>query len=167
MASKTTQKQEDKKGLGPLLALLVRFADADAVAELFRRVRWINGLVCPNCPDRNTNITKYCKYMGNIERYICKDCNITFNDKTGTILHYKRISMGKWMLSVWMYLCGQLNGISIHYISEAIGHTYKTTYYMIRAMMVQIQSLQEKVLSGDCETDEMYKKVVGNVGMGL
>ena len=62
------------------------------------------------------------------------------------------------MLSVWMYLCGPLNGISINYISEAIGHTYKTTYYMIRAMMDQIQSLQEKVLSGDCETDEMYKK---------
>ena len=44
MTSKTTQKQEDKKGLGPLLALLVLFADADAVAELFRRVRWINRL---------------------------------------------------------------------------------------------------------------------------
>ena len=158
MTSKTTQKQEDKKGLGPLLALLVLFADADAVAELFRRVRWINGLVCPNCPKRNTNVTRYCKYKGNIQRYKCKDCHITFNDKTGTILHYKRISMGKWMLSVWMYLCGPLNGISINYISEAIGHTYKTTYYMIRAMMDQIQSLQEKVLSGDCETDEMYKK---------
>ena len=146
MTSKTTQKQEDKKGLGPLLALLVLFADADAVAELFRRVRWINGLVCPNCPKRNTNVTKYCKYKGNIQRYICKDCHITFNDKTGTILHYKRISMGKWMLSVWMYLCGPLNGISIHYISESIGRTYRYAYYMMRGIMDHIEHTGEGAL---------------------
>ena len=90
------------------------FADADAVAELFRRVRWINGLVCPNCPKRNTNVTRYCKYKGNIQRYKCKDCHI-FNDKTGPTLQED-------LLSVWMYLC-PLNGISINYISEAIGHS--------------------------------------------
>ena len=93
-----------------------------------------------------------------MRRYMCQNCKKTFNDKTGTLLHYKRISMGKWMLSVWMYLCGPLNGISINYISEVIGHIYKSTYYMIRAMMDQIQSLQENVLSGDSETDELYMK---------
>ena len=156
MASKTTQKQEGMGGPGPLLTLLALFADADATAELFRRVRWMNGLVCPDCTSEN--VIRHGKYKGNLQRYRCKDCTLTFNDKTGTPLHYKRISMGKWMLSVWMYLCGPLNGISINYISEAIGHTCKTTYYMIRAMMDQIQSLQEKVLSGDCETDELYMK---------
>ena len=60
----------------------------------------VNGLVCPNCPDRSTNVTRHCKYKDNIQRYMCKDCRTTFNDRTGTLLHYKRISMGKWMLSV-------------------------------------------------------------------
>ena len=133
MASKTIQKQGDKKGLGPLLALLVLFADADAAAELFSRIRWTNGLICPRC--KEGNVTKYCKCKGSIQRYICKDCNITFSDKTGPILHYKQISIGIWMMGVGMHLCGPLNGISIHYTSESIGRTYRYAYYMVRGIM--------------------------------
>lgn len=95
-------------------------------------------------------------YKQNIRRYICKDCNKTFNDKTGTVLHYKQIDIGRWMLSVWLYLCGPLNGISINYISQAIGRTYRSTYYMIRDVMDRIENLQERMLSGESETDEMY-----------
>lgn len=87
----TTQKQKDdtgrKKGLGPLMSLLMLFGKPDAAAELFRMVRWANGLVCPNCGKQN--IAKYCKY-GHFQRYTCKDCKMTFNDKTGIILHYKQ-----------------------------------------------------------------------------
>ena len=39
-----------------------------------------------------------------------------------------------------------------------IDHACRITYCVIRALMDQIQSLQEKVLSGDCETDELYVK---------
>lgn len=139
-----------------MLSLMALFMDSDAAAELFRKVRWAGGLICPHC-DRK-NVTKYCMYKGNIRRYKCKDCKRTFNDKTGTILHYKQIDIGGWMLSVWLYLCGPLNGISINYISQAIGRTYKSTYHMIRDLMDHIESLQERMLSGDSETDEMYMR---------
>ncbi len=156
MSDDTTQKPANKsahKSSGPLLLLPVLFADAVAVAELFRTVRWANGIACPHCTGEHINI--HANYKG-LKRYRCKGCGRTFNDKTGTILHYTHIEMGNWMLAVWMYLCGPLNGISINYIAEAIGHTYCTTYYTIRDIMDHILNLQEKMLSGICETDELY-----------
>ena len=57
-----------------------------------------------------------------------------------------------------MYLCGPLNGISIHCISESIGRTYGYTCYMMRGIMDHIRSMQEKALWGGCETGEMYMK---------
>ena len=54
--------------------------------------------------------------------------------------------------------CASADISTAYCISKAIDHAHRTTYYMIRVMMDQIQSLQEKVLSGDGETGEMYMK---------
>ena len=64
MTSKTTQRQECKKGLGPLPALLALFADADAAAELFRGIGWTSSLTCPEC--KEGSVTKHCKYKDSI-----------------------------------------------------------------------------------------------------
>ena len=167
MTCVTIQKQKDnagrEKGPGPLMALLTFFCKPDAAAELFRKIRWANGLACPKCGKQN--VTKYCKY-GYFQRYTCKDCKKTFNDKTGTILHYKQVNLGERMLAVWMYISGPGNGISINYIAQAMGRTYKTTYYMIRDMMKKFADLSEKKLSGVGETDEGYIRA-GSKGVRL
>ena len=79
-------------GRGPLLALFVLFADSAAAAELFRMVRWHGGVFCPDC--KHKNVVKYCLYQKHLQQYTCKDCMKTFNDKTGTVLHYRHISLG-------------------------------------------------------------------------
>ncbi|MXX20262.1 MAG: IS1 family transposase [Cenarchaeum sp. SB0665_bin_23] len=123
MACGKTQKQKES---GPLLLLLALFADMVATAELFRTVRWANGLFCPRCG--GVDIVRYCRYQGHIRRYTCKGCRQTFNDKTGTILHYLHVRMGDWMLAIWMFLCGPPNGISINYIATSIGNAYGAVY---------------------------------------
>ena len=85
-------------GRGPLLALFVLFADGAAAAELFRMVWWHGGVFCPDC--ELYNVIKYCPYQKHLQRYTCKDCCKTFNDKTGTILHYRHISIGNWMAAL-------------------------------------------------------------------
>lgn len=161
MSCDMTQKQEgkaDRRGLGPLLALMALFASPSAAAKLFQTVRWANGLACPHCVRdgrEGKNVTKYCKY-GYLQRYVCKDCNKTFNDKTGTPLHYKHTMVGDWMLSIWMFLAGPRNGISIRFIAESLGRTYKPVYYMMRGIMALLANLPEKALSGVGETDELY-----------
>lgn len=81
-----------EEGPGPLLSLLVLFGDAEVARELFSRVRWANGI---HYPKGHTDIVKFCKY-GEFQRYTCKTCKKTFNDKTRTLLHYRHISLGNW-----------------------------------------------------------------------
>ena len=109
MARAKTQKASS--GRGPLLALFVLFADSAAAAELFRTVRWHGGVFCPDCG--LNNVAKYCRYQNHLQRYTCKDCRMTFNDKTGTVLHYRHISIGNWMAALWLFMCGPLNGVSM------------------------------------------------------
>jgi len=161
MACGKTQKQKES---GPLLLLLALFADMAATAELFRTVRWANGLFCPRCG--GVDIVRYCRYQGHIRRYTCKGCRRTFNDKTGTILHYRHIRMGDWMLAVWMFLCGPPNGISINYIATSIGRAYGTVYRMMRDIMRKVGGLPEGKLSGTGETDEGYTRA-GSKGVSL
>ena len=100
MAGAKKQKRR-ATGHGPLLALLVLFADSAAAAELFRMVRWYGGVFCPDC--KHKNVVKYCLYQKNLQRYTCKDCCKTFNDKTDSLLHYKHVSIGNWMLALWLF----------------------------------------------------------------
>ncbi len=125
--------------------------DPGATAELFRTVRWAHGVFCPHC--KNSPVIKHGRYRKHLWRYLCKDCCRTFNDKTDTILHYRHIWMGNWMLALWTFLCGPPNGVSINHIAESIGCAYRSTYYMIRRMMDKIRGLPEGILLG---TDEGY-----------
>lgn len=112
------------------------------------------------------NVTKYCLYQKHLRRYTCKDYKITFNDKTGTVLHYRHISLGNWMAALWLSLCGPLNGVSIRFVSQATGRAYKTTYCMMHGIMERIRGPPEKPLKGTCETDEAYVKA-GSKGVPL
>jgi len=91
MARATTQKRA-ATGRGPLLALFVLFADSAVAVELFRMVWWHGEVFCPDC--RLNSVAKYCLYQKNLQRYTYKDCCKTFNNKTGTVLHYRHISIG-------------------------------------------------------------------------
>ena len=73
MSDDTTQKPANKsahKSSSPLLLLLVLFADAVAVAELFGTVRWANGIACPHCAEKHINI--HANYKG-LKRYRCEE----------------------------------------------------------------------------------------------
>ena len=98
--------------------------------------------------------------------YTCKDCVKTFNDKTGTVLHYRHISLGNWMAALWLFLCGPLNGVSIRFISQVTERVCKTTYYMMRDIREQIHNLSEKPLKGTYDTDKAYFKA-GSKGVLL
>ena len=135
--------------------------DPGATAELFRTVHRAHGVFCPHC--KNSPVIKHGRYRKHLWRYLCKDCCRTFNDKTDTILHYRHIWMGNWMLALWTLLCGPPNGASINHIAESIGCAYRSTYYMIRRMMDNIRGLPEGILLG---TDEGYIRA-GSKGVPL
>ena len=53
-----------------------------SAANLLEQVRWRDGLYCPRC--RSESVIKHGSYR-TYQRYLCKDCDRTFNPKTGTI----------------------------------------------------------------------------------
>ena len=157
--------KDGNDGPGPLLCLMALFCDPGATAGPFRAVDRAHGDFCPRC--RNNPVIKHGRYRKHLQRYLCKDCGRTFNDKTDTILHYRHIWMGNWMLALWAFLYGPPNGASINHIAESMGCTCGSTYYIIRRMMDKMRGLPEGIiLSGTSETDEGYIRA-GSKGVPL
>ena len=51
-----------------------------SAANLLEQVRWREGLCCPRC--QSESVIKHGSYR-EYQRYLCKDCDRTFNDKIG------------------------------------------------------------------------------------
>jgi transposase-like protein len=61
-----------------------------SAANLLEQVRWRDGLYCPRC--RSESTIKHGSYR-TYQRYLCKDCDRTFNPKTGTIFAQRRVAL--------------------------------------------------------------------------
>jgi hypothetical protein len=44
-------------------------------------------------------------YRRGLKRYKCKACGRTFNDKTGMIFHYSRLSLREWFTLIILFFC--------------------------------------------------------------
>lgn len=93
-------------------------------------------MFCPRCGGDDT--VRYCRYRGHVRRYTRKGCRRTFNDRTGTILRYRHVRMGDWMLALRMFLRGPPNGVSIiYYIATSMGRAYGAAYRMMSGIMLK------------------------------
>ena len=142
--------------MDPLLILMSILTNPVASVKIFRLVWWPNGIYCPECK-KSDNVKKSGKYRKHLQRYHCKTCEKSFNDKTGTDIHYKHIGLGQWMMLVWGFFGGLANGLSIKYLSREIG-SYSTVYCMIKNLMIIIRSLATVKLSGPNEHDKMLRQ---------
>ena len=113
----TGEAKDGNCGPGPPLCLMAPFCDHGATADLFRMVRWAHGLFCPRC--ENNPVIKHGRYRRCLRRHPCEGCSRTFNDRAGTILHYRHIWLGNRMLALRAFLCGPPNGVSINHIAES------------------------------------------------
>jgi len=67
-----------------------RFLPESAAADLLQQVRWRDGVECSRCrPDLTVGNGSYRGYQW----YLCTNCGRTFNDKTGTIFAYSKLSL--------------------------------------------------------------------------
>jgi transposase-like protein len=60
--------------------------------ELFRKIRWSEGIYCPKCHSFHTEKRGP---QGRIHRYQCKKCKNNFNDFTNTIFHKSQVPISK------------------------------------------------------------------------
>jgi transposase len=64
---------------------LKTFVSECRAANLLEQIRWRDGIYCPRC--RAESVIRYGSYRV-FQQYLCKDCDRTFNDKTGTVFEH-------------------------------------------------------------------------------
>jgi len=86
------------------------------------------------------------------QRYLYKNCDRTFNDKTGTIFAYSKVALRRWLFSIYAFL--RFN-TSLQQLQWEIDVTHKTMHRRIErfASAPDAPSLD---LVGPVEIDEVY-----------
>lgn len=114
--------------------------------EIFKRLRWADGLVCPKC--QSHLIYKYRNGT-----YRCSCCHHHFSDKSGTIFHNSKLSVSQWLIILYLMLDGR--GMSSIEISKKLGITQPTAWLACNKLRFMFSQSDIK-LSGEVAMDEVY-----------
>ena len=98
------------------------------------------------------------KYKRVYQRYRCKACFSTFNDKIGTLFAYKHLSLQGWF---WLIVLSLYGHLSWRRIGKILGVSEMTVFGYGKAMMEKVkiwQEEREEKLKGIVELDEAYVK---------
>lgn len=127
------------------------FSDANVATEFFAKMRWPNGVVCPNCG--STNVL----HLPNQRRWKCREKHerCQFSAKTGTIFEESPIGMDKWLVAIWC-ITNAKNGISSCELARAIGITQKSAWHMLHRVRHAMHSGSFAKFGGSIEADESY-----------
>mgnify|MGYP002277690817 FL=1 len=98
------------------------FGSESVAADLLQQVRWRDGVTCPRCrSDRTVRNGSYREF----QRYLCKNCDRTFNDKTSTIFAHSKVALRRWLFSI----CALLRfNTSLRQLRCEIDVTHKTMH---------------------------------------
>jgi transposase-like protein len=127
------------------------FVSERRAANLLEQVRWRDGVYCPRC--RGESVIRYGSYRV-FQRYLCKDCDRTFNDQTGTIFEHSSVALRKWFLAVYTYI--RFN-TSLRQLDVEIDVSYKTIYRRVQRFLRALDAPRLQ-LEGPIEVDEFYVK---------
>jgi len=130
---------------------LKTFVSERRAANLLEQVRWRDGVYCPRC--RGESVIRYGSYRV-FQRYLCKDCDRTFNDQTGTIFEHSSVALRKWFLAVYTYI--RFN-TSLRQLDVEIDVSYKTIYRRVQRFLRALDAPRLQ-LEGPIEIDEFYVK---------
>ncbi len=116
---------------------------------MLQQVRWRDGLYCPRC--RSESVIKHGSYQ-EYQRYLCKDCDRTFNDKTGTIFAHAKIGLDKLLFAFYSFL--RFN-TSIHQLEAELTVSYRSLRRRVEQFARTLDAPAIDLV-GPVEIDEVY-----------
>jgi transposase-like protein len=144
-----------------LISLSKECADEDKARELFERLRWPHGAVCPHCKnDGNAKtISKLTPKAGSKTParkgvYFCGACRKQFTVTIGTVFEGSHIPISKWLMALFI-IGSSKKAISSHQIHRMLKITYKSAWFMTHSIRFALGNDNSK-LSGVVEVDETY-----------
>ena len=97
----------------------------ESAVDLLEQVRWRDGLQRPRC--LSPSVIKYGSYR-TFQRYLCKDCDRTFNAKTRTIFAHAKIALDEWLFAIYAFV--RFN-TSIRQLTAEFDLSYKTLHQRV------------------------------------
>ncbi len=133
-----------------LIKLITEFRSEDRCRAELERLRWPDGIRCPNCnSDKISRISKR-------NQFDCDFCRYQFSVTAGTLLNDSHLPLWKWFLATYM-MCESKKGISACQIQRTLEiGGYKTAWYLCHRIRAAMQSVQEEKMGGVLEIDETY-----------
>lgn len=137
--------------IGRNLACELCVPEDERALDVFRCIRWSDGVYCPVCKSFEVYKRGYLNKT-RIKRYSCKTCKKNFTDLTGTIFANKKLPLGE-----MFYIIMNLDKKSIKHLAEELGHKWDSVYRIARQFReCVVNESDDPVLSGEIEFDEMY-----------
>ncbi len=114
--------------------------------DLFNKLRWSEGVVCPYCG---------CKHIWHYKNgtYKCSHCGKRFSDTSNTIFHSTKVPLSYWI--VCLYCLTMLKGCSSEEIASNLGITQKSAWYICHKIRLALTQ-NNIALTGDIMVDEVY-----------
>src|SRR5579862_361533 len=134
-----------------LIEAITMYSDERTAVDTMAAMRWPNGATCPHCGSREVH------FLEKYNRWECKNKHAKrqFTVKVGTVFEDSPISVGKWLMAIWM-LTSDKNGISSYEIHRAIGVTQKTAWFMMHRVRLGLKQGTFEKMSGAVEADEAF-----------
>lgn len=114
--------------------------------EIFKNLRWANGIVCPYCGE--VHIWKFKNGS-----YKCSHCGKKFTDTSNTIFHSTKIKLEYWLIAIYLLSVGK--GVSSSELSSFLQITQKSAWYMLHKIRYAFNQ-DGTILTGDIAVDEVY-----------
>lgn len=128
-----------------------KFPDEDTCRKYIAEQRWGSEPVCPRCGS-----TKVWEISGGMQ-YKCGDCPTNksrFSVRTGTVMENSRVSLQKWLFTIYL-MTTALKGISSIQFAKEVGVTQKTAWFMEHRIR-KACDVENTMLAGEVEIDETY-----------
>jgi len=123
--------------------------DEEKAFEALRGMRWPEGVYCPRCKSHNLQKRGI---RGVSQRYSCNDCELNFNDFTGTIFANKNMSLGE-----MFYILHNIDVESVKRLSEELERDWSTVNGLVKDFKRNLaENDGDPILIGEVEIDEMY-----------
>jgi len=123
--------------------------DEKKAFEIFRSMRWPEGVYCPRCKSKKLQKRGI---QSRSQKYSCNSCGLNFVDLTGTIFAKKKIPMGE-----ILYILHNMDVKSVKRLSEELKRDWSTVDSLVKDFKRNLAKNEgDPILTEEVEIDEMY-----------
>ena len=108
-----------------LIQLTRMFPNDEAAEKWFVKIRWPNGVACPECGSLNVLVVKSRKP----QPYRCRDCRKCFSVKTGTLMHSSKLGYQTWAIAIYLLNTG-IKGTASMKLHRDLDIPQKTAWHL-------------------------------------